>query len=156
MDSVQKLGGTMSGDEQSKGSLIRAAGGLLWRRTPQALRIVVVNRSRYGDWTLPKGKLKPGESWLEAALREVKEETGHDVRTLSFAGAIAYLTEKGPKIVRFWNMAVSGVGRSNVDVSEVAKVTWLLPSEAMERLSYPLERAMVEAWETEIIPAGLV
>jgi len=147
----------MSADEQLKGSPIRAAGGLLWRRTPEALRIVVVNRSRYGgDWSLPKGKLKPGESWLEAALREVKEETGHDVRTLSFAGAIAYATEKGPKIVRFWNMAVSGVGRSNVDVSEVAKVTWLLPSEAMERLSYPLERAMVEAWEPEIIPAGLV
>jgi 8-oxo-dGTP pyrophosphatase MutT (NUDIX family) len=147
----------MSGDEKSKGSPIKAAGGLLWRRTPEALKIVVVNRSRYGgDWSLPKGKLKPGESWLEAALREVKEETGHDVRTLSFAGAIAYLTEKGPKIVRFWNMAVSGVGRSNVDVSEVAKVTWLLPSEAMERLSYTLERAMVEAWESEIIPAGLV
>lgn len=147
----------MSGDEKSKESPIRAAGGLLWRRTPKALEIAVVNRSRYGgDWTLPKGKLKPGESWLEAALREVKEETGHHVRTLSFAGAIAYVTEKGPKIVRFWNMTVSGVGRSNVDVSEVAKVTWLLPTEAMERLSYPLERAMVEAWETEIIPARLV
>jgi len=113
----------MRGDEKSKGSPIKAAGGLLWRRTPEALKILLVNRSRYGDWTLPKGKLKPGESWLEAALREVKEETGHNVRTLSFAGAIAYLTENGPKIVRFWNMTVSGVGRSTVDVSEVAKVT---------------------------------
>jgi 8-oxo-dGTP diphosphatase len=156
MDANKVPGGSMRGDEKSKGSPIKAAGGLLWRRTPEALKILLVNRSRYGDWTLPKGKLKPGESWLEAALREVKEETGHNVRTLSFAGAIAYLTENGPKIVRFWNMTVSGVGRSTVDVSEVAKVTWLLPTEAVERLSYPSERAMVEAWETEIIPAGLV
>jgi 8-oxo-dGTP pyrophosphatase MutT (NUDIX family) len=139
----------MSENEPSKGSPIAAAGGLLWRRTSKGLKIALVHRSRYDDWTLPKGKLNPGESWLEAALREVKEETGRDVCVLGFAGAIAYETDKGPKIVRFWNMTITSEGQSSVDTSEVAEVVWLSPSEATARLSYPLEKAMVEAWETE-------
>lgn len=137
----------MRENEQSRGIPIAAAGGLLWQRTSKGLKLALVHRSRYDDWTLPKGKLNPGETWLEAALREVKEETGRDVRVLGFAGAIAYETDKGPKIVRFWNMTVDGEGQSSVDTSEVAEVVWLSPPEAMERLSYPLEEAMVDGWE---------
>ena len=141
----------MGDSQDSKGKLIGAAGGLLWQDRPNGLRIALVHRSRYDDWTLPKGKLKPGESWLEAALREVREETGRDVRVLEFAGAIAYTTDNGPKIVRFWNMTVCGEAQSDVDATEVETVVWLSPTEAVERLSYPLEKAMVEAWETESI-----
>jgi 8-oxo-dGTP diphosphatase len=118
------------------------------------LEIALVHRSRYDDWTLPKGKLKTGETWLEGALREVKEETGCDVGVLGFAGAIAYETDKGPKIVRFWNMTINGEGQSSVDTSEVAEVEWLSPSEATERLSYPLEKAMVEAWKLIVGPTN--
>lgn len=144
----------MSESEQPKGRPIAAAGGLLWRSTSKGLEIALVHRSRYDDWTLPKGKLKTGETWLEAALREVKEETGCDVGVLGFAGAIAYETDKGPKIVRFWNMTINGEGQSSVDTSEVAEVEWLSPSEATERLSYPLEKAMVEAWKLIVGPTN--
>jgi 8-oxo-dGTP diphosphatase len=139
----------MSENEQSEGNPIAAAGGLLWQSTSNGLKIALVHRSRYDDWTLPKGKLNPGETWLEAALREVKEETGRDVCLLGFAGAIAYETDKGPKIVRFWNMAVNGEGQSSVDSSEVAEVVWLSPRAATDRLSHPLEKALVEAWTLE-------
>ena len=39
-------------------------------------RVAVVHRPRYDDWSLPKGKLDPGETWEQAALREIEEETG--------------------------------------------------------------------------------
>jgi 8-oxo-dGTP diphosphatase len=132
---------------------IGAAGGLLWRSAPAGLEIAVIHRSRYDDWSLPKGKLKPGESWRNAALREVKEETGFDARILGFAGAVAYEVASGPKVVKFWNMAMSGGEQAAPDSGEVTEVSWLSPAEAIERLSYPLERAMVEAWEAEMSAA---
>src|SRR5687767_82796 len=108
----------------SGSELIRAAGGLLWRPVASGHEIAVIRRKRYEDWTLPKGKLDPGESWETAALREVREETGFDAKLLGFAGAVAYGTEKGPKVVRFWHMlAVGAQGR--LMESEVAELVWL-------------------------------
>jgi 8-oxo-dGTP pyrophosphatase MutT (NUDIX family) len=129
--------------------LIRAAGGLLWNDSEQKRLIAVVHRSRYGDWTLPKGKLNEGESWEKAALREVEEETGYRVKLVGFAGAVAYETDKGPKVVRFWNMTPVDRKRSPIDQTEVQEVVWLSPDQACEKLSHPLERAMVESWSPE-------
>jgi ADP-ribose pyrophosphatase YjhB (NUDIX family) len=69
-------------------SVVRAAGGLLWREDPSGPRIALVHRPRRSDWSLPKGKLDDRESWEEAALREVQEETGCEARITGFAGAI--------------------------------------------------------------------
>jgi 8-oxo-dGTP diphosphatase len=121
--------------------LIRAAGGLLWRDG----LLAIVYRSRYGDWALPKGKLKPGESWQAGALREVREETGYAARLLAFAGAVAYETSQGPKLVRFWNMEAIAGDVLPVDADEVEEVAWLEPGKACQKLSYPVERALVES-----------
>lgn len=129
---------------------IRAAGGLLWRDTAHGLRLAVVHRVRYDDWALPKGKLKAGESWLKGAVREAQEETGCRVQVLGFAGAVAYDTTKGPKVVRFWNMKPIGVSRAGVDSGEILAVVWLSPAKAVQQLTYPLERLMVETWHKQI------
>jgi 8-oxo-dGTP diphosphatase len=126
--------------------VIKAAGALLWRRSSDGYEIAVVHRRRYDDWTLPKGKLKDGESWRAAALREVREETGYEANILSFAGAIAYQTNGKPKVVRFWHMTARGEPASHID-DEVAKVFWLTPEVAHGRLEYPLEQALVDVWQ---------
>ncbi len=128
-------------------AVIRAAGGLLWRETAQGYEIAVIHRRRYDDWTLPKGKVNEGESWLEAAVREVKEETGCAATVLGFAGAIAYNTDRGPKLVKFWHMKSSGTPSPHID-EEVAEVCWLSVESARDRLQHPLERALVEVWRT--------
>ena len=124
--------------------MIQAAGGLLWDESRPQRLIAIVRRIRYDDWSLPKGKLKQDESWEQAALREVEEETGYHVSLLGFAGALAYRTEKGDKLVRFWNMAPVDMNHMGIDQTEVAEVVWLSPAQACEKLSYPLERALVE------------
>ena len=127
-------------------NLIRAAGGLLWRRAGSSWQIAVIHRPRYDDWTLPKGKLKSGETWSQAAQREVLEETGYAASLAGFAGAVAYTTAQGPKLVRFWHMlAVESAVRLADD--EVSEVAWLLREEALERLQYPLDQAILETWE---------
>src|SRR5690348_13012081 len=132
--------------------MIEAAGGLLWRRGPEGAtaEIAVVHRSRYDDWALPKGKLIPGESVLAAAIREVREETGYKATALGFAGAIAYETRQGLKLVCFWNMAPQDDGGQALDESEVIEVVWLHPQQALDRLSYPLERAILTVWKRDL------
>lgn len=126
--------------------LIRAAGGLLWRRDGDSWQIAVIYRPRYDDWSLPKGKLKGGESWSQAALREVQEETGCVASLAGFAGAVAYTTTQGPKLVRFWHM-LAGESTPRLADDEVSEVAWLSREEALNRLRYPLDLALLESWK---------
>jgi 8-oxo-dGTP diphosphatase len=123
-------------------AVIRAAGALLWQYRDSDLQLALVHRERYDDWTLPKGKLKKSETWQQAALREVKEETGYDARVLDFAGALAYEAKGKPKVVRYWHMLAQG--EPEEPDSEVDTVLWLPIDKAIERLHYPLEKALLE------------
>ena len=119
-----------------------AAGGLLTRKTACGLEIAIVQRARYGDWSLPKGKPKEGESWEETALREVKEETGCDAKITCFAGTIQYKVECDAKIVFFWNMTL--LKESPLKPSEeVRSVSWLAPDQAIKKLSHHEARALL-------------
>jgi 8-oxo-dGTP diphosphatase len=125
------------------GRTLRAAGGVLYRVTKGEPEFLVARRPRYGDWTLPKGKLDPGEGPQEAALREVREETGFTCRTESEVGSIGYRLRSGRlKAVRYWVMrAEDGEFRPN---AEVDRVKWLSGADAAKRLSYPKERSVLE------------
>ena len=58
----------------AKVARVRAAGGVLWREVDGQVQVAVVHRTRYDDWSMPKGKLDPGELEVHAAVREVEEE----------------------------------------------------------------------------------
>ena len=131
-----------------KNALIKAAGGLVWRKEADAVTISVVHRTRYGDeWTLPKGKLENGETWKKAAIREVCEEIGCEQDKLTIvapAGQISYSVKGRPKIVRFWNMILGGdqqLGKTDVEVNEVQ---WLPVEKALELLTHPKERSLLK------------
>jgi 8-oxo-(d)GTP phosphatase len=122
--------------------VIFAAGGLVWKDTPEGRKIAVIHRSRYDDWSFPKGKLMDRESWEEAAIREVKEEAGCDVRIMGFAGPVTYQVKGTAKIVLFFTMETVREC-SFTDSSEVKEVLWLSPEEALGRLDYEGERALL-------------
>src|SRR5882724_2155359 len=86
------------------GRLIRAAGGVLWRPATAGAQVALVHRPRYDDWSLPKGKLDPGEHYLEAAVREVYEETAVRGSAGRRLPEIRYESLAGPKVVRYWVM----------------------------------------------------
>lgn len=136
----------MSQLQASSQEPVRAAGGLLWRKASGGYEIAIVHRNRYNDWSLPKGKLREGESWLQAALREVKEETGFDAEAVGFAGAVSYAIGSGTKVVCFWHMLPKGEPSQHID-QEVAEMIWLPVEAAHEKLDYPLEKALLEIWK---------
>ena len=59
---------------------ILAAGAVVFRKREDGTEVLLVHRPKYDDWSFPKGKLDPGEHAVTAAVREVAEETGLDVR----------------------------------------------------------------------------
>ncbi len=121
---------------------VQAAGGLVSREG----KVLVIHRPRYDDWSLPKGKLDPGETWEEAALREVHEETGVQARLGDELPPVSYTDNRGrPKTVRYWVMEPTEVPdfAANEEVDELA---WLGADEAAERLSYAHDRDLVAAW----------
>ena len=118
------------------GDPLRAAGGLVERHG----RLLVVHRPKYDDWTFPKGKLERGETWEQAALREVEEETGLRCRLGDFAGTTRYPMRGSEKEVRWFLMACDGEPRAQ---NEVDEVRWVTHDEARELLSYDYDRELL-------------
>jgi mutator protein MutT len=111
---------------------VRAAGGVI---CDDDGRVAIVYRPKYDDWTFPKGKLEPGETEEEAAVREVREETGLEVELGRELGYVEYTDPKGrPKTVHYWAMSVDG-GEFTPN-REVSELRWLPLDEAPAQLSY--------------------
>jgi 8-oxo-dGTP pyrophosphatase MutT (NUDIX family) len=119
---------------------VHAAGGVVLRDG----LVAVVHRPRYDDWSLPKGKLDPDESFEEAALREVEEETGLRCRLIRELPTVIYDVRGRRKEVRYWAMAVEDE-TPFVPNEEVDEVRWVEPQEALALLSYDRDRAPVLA-----------
>ena len=117
---------------------IQAAGGVVIRDG----EVLLVHRPRYADWTLPKGKLDPGETWEQAALREVEEEACVRCRLGCELPDVHYENQGRPKRVRYWLMEpVEDLGF--VPNDEVDEVRWVAPDDALELLSYERDRQLV-------------
>jgi 8-oxo-dGTP pyrophosphatase MutT (NUDIX family) len=123
---------------------VRAAGGAVTRRRNGELEVLLVHRPRYGDWTLPKGKLLSGESEEEGALREVEEETGLRCELGRELVTTEYVDSRGrAKTVRYWAMhPLSGRFRPH---DEVDAVRWLPLDRARALLSYERDHAVLDA-----------
>jgi 8-oxo-dGTP diphosphatase len=136
---------------------VLAAGGIVLREAAPPL-VAIVRLRKNKAWVLPKGKLKPGEEPLDAARREVMEETGHDVTVHEYLGEMASEPGAKPKTVRFWRMGAAGQPTRKL-MRDVRAVKWLPLEQAIERLTHPHERAFLrrvgpDALRTAGLPAG--
>jgi 8-oxo-dGTP diphosphatase len=127
------------------GAEVKAAGGVVWRRQDGGPpELAVVHRPRYDDWSLPKGKLDPGEDWQQAALREVWEEIGLHCRPGDELPPVFYDDNKGrAKAVRYWMMEPQdGTFTPNDEVDEMR---WMDVEAAAALLTYPHDAELVRA-----------
>jgi len=122
--------------------LILGAGGIVIRGN----QTLIVHKARRAEWTLPRGKLKRGESPLDAALRETEEETGYKVRVEHFAGCAGYEANGIPKVVLYWRMSALGARRP-IDAGEIAEARWVTLAGAKRLLSFRDEFTLLrKAW----------
>ena len=119
---------------------VDAAGGVVERDG----RVLLVHRPRYDDWTFPKGKLDPGESFEDAALREVEEETGVRCTLGRELPPTGYEVNGRPKLVRYWLMSPD----AELDFApndETDDIRWVTPDEARALLTYDRDRDVLAA-----------
>jgi 8-oxo-dGTP diphosphatase len=110
--------------------------------------VALVHRPRYDDWSFPKGKVHRGETFGEAARREVLEETGLRCRSGTELPSAHYPDARGrPKIVRYWVMWAEGDPSAFSPTDEVDEVRWLGIEEARARLSYEHDRVLLDELE---------
>ena len=110
-----------------------------------------MHRPRYDDWSLPKGKLDPGESWEDAALREVDEEVGLRCRLGAELPPVAYTDHKGrAKVVRYWLMEPEDDAARFTPNDEVDEMRWVDVDAAAGLLSYPHDVALVRAAQEQL------
>ncbi|WP_421841068.1 NUDIX hydrolase [Mycobacterium sp.] len=126
----------------SGGRIVLAAGAVLWRPAQgKTIELAVIHRPRYDDWSLPKGKIDPGETAAVGAVREVLEETGHHAQLGRKLSRVSYPIEQGVKKVHYW------AARSNGGVfapgNEVDDLVWLPIDLAMKRLDYAPDRKVL-------------
>jgi ADP-ribose pyrophosphatase YjhB (NUDIX family) len=128
------------------GSVVRAAGGVVTRPgAGGASEYLVVHRPRYDDWSLPKGKLEPGESLEDAARREIEEETGVLVELGDVLPTSEYVDRHGrPKVVHYWRMTPVGSNAWEPG-EEVDETRWITVTEAATLLTYEHDRRLVAA-----------
>src|SRR5262245_16417883 len=135
--------------------VIRAAGGIVLRSTPRGEEVMIVFRKRHQDWTLPKGKLHEGESFQEAALREVAEETGCFCRLGDYLGTISYSHDGTPKVVMFWRMSVTEE-KPLAAGDEIAEAAWMTLPDAIQRLTYAQEKSLLSRLGGGTRPAAVL
>ena len=119
---------------------IDAAGGVVVRDG----RVLLVHRPRYDDWTFPKGKLDPGESFEEAAVREVEEETGLRCTLGDELPSTRYDVGGRPKLVRYWLMTPESEAAFEAN-DETDDLRWLTPEDASGLLTYARDRFLLRS-----------
>ena len=126
-------------------TVVRAAGGVVRRRTERGLEILAVHRPRYDDWTLPKGKAEGDEPDERTALREVEEETGWTCVLGPELPSVSYRDSSGrAKHVRYWLMSPVRA-RPFAPNDEVDRVRWMPADEAETSLTYRRDLDVVQA-----------
>jgi 8-oxo-dGTP diphosphatase len=120
---------------------IIAAGGIIWKNTGSDIEVLTVKRTKYDDWSLPKGKLEKYESIKECAVREVKEETGCEAAILSDAGQVQYKVKGRPKRVYFFNMELKAQ-ECFAPNEEIKEIRWMNIKE-ISQMTYEREIKLI-------------
>lgn len=130
---------------------ILAAGALCWRREKNQVTVLVVRRAKYNDVSLPKGKLDPGETLPQTAIREVREETGLWITLGAKLGTSAYTISSGKdKRVDYWAAEISDTALATSTFTpnnEIAAIEWVPLKHLRERLTYERDTVIVEEFE---------
>lgn len=130
---------------------VYAAGAVLWKVVDKELKILVVHRTQHNDVSIPKGKVDPGETLPETAVREIREETGLRVELGPFLGTVDYVMPNNGKRkeVHYWAAEVDPTAAERspfTSNNEIYALEWVTIPAAREKLTYSHDADLVSAF----------
>ncbi len=142
---VREIIRSVDADEISLGDYeIIAAGAIPWRILDGKLQVLLIHRPKYDDWSWPKGKLDPGESIAECAIREVREEIGLRIALSIPLSATAYSVKNKSKVVYYWAAKTDPLTVIQPDGGECDETKWMSVKKAREMLTNPTDAQPLE------------
>ncbi len=138
-------------------AVVLAAGAICWRLDGDRTQVLLVHRGERADISLPKGKVDPGETPPQTAVRELREETGLDLVLGSPLGTVEYTLPGGrEKVVYYWAAEVTDAALEQSTFApneEIASLEWLTTPAARASLSYDRDRDVLDRF-AELVRAG--
>lgn len=131
-----------------------AAGAVVWKLVDGKVRVLLVHRTQHKDVTIPKGKVDPGETLPETAVREIEEETGFAVDLGAPLGTVEYALPGGrPKIVHYWSAEVDpgAAERHTYEANgEILALEWVPLSKAAKKLTYEHDADVLDRFAAQV------
>jgi 8-oxo-dGTP pyrophosphatase MutT (NUDIX family)/phosphohistidine phosphatase SixA len=128
-----------------------AAGAVCWRIVDGKIRVLLIHRTRHKDISLPKGKVDPGETLPQTAVREIEEETGLRVSLGVPLGVTNYvMPNHREKTVHYWAAEVTEqavLASTFVPNNEVAALEWVPVSRALTLISYKRDAEILKRFQ---------
>jgi 8-oxo-dGTP diphosphatase len=135
-------------------SVVTAAGAICWREVDGKTQVLLVHRDGHGDVSFPKGKVDPGETPPQTAVRELKEETGLSIVLGAPLGTTEYTLPGGrEKVVYYWSTEVSdeAIAASTFSPNEeIAALEWLPMKAARTALTYARDREVLDRFSGRV------
>lgn len=123
----------------------KSCGAIVFYIKDNLEKILLIKHANSGHWAFPKGHVETGETEIQTAIREIKEETGVDVEIdKSFRSIVTYSPKKEVVKDVVYFFAIAKGYDTHRQVSEVAEVQWVDMYEAQASVSYKNDKILVE------------
>ncbi|MBP0954607.1 MAG: NUDIX domain-containing protein [Oscillospiraceae bacterium] len=130
----------------------KSCGAVVYRKYHGNTEILLVKHINSGHWSFPKGHMEDGESEVETALREIKEETDLDVLIdPSFRETVTYFPHRDTQKVVVYFVAKAKRQDFTPQADEIAEIRWVDLAHAQQLLSYENDRNIVNKAKTAIV-----
>lgn len=122
----------------------KSCGALVFRNRDWGTELLLLRHRSGGHWSFPKGHVEAGENEIQTALREVKEETGLDIRLLDgFRESVEYFPKPNVKKQVIYFLGSFQGGRVKMQEEEVSEIRWMPIEEAGRAVTFRNDRKLI-------------